>query len=121
MPLLFISGLALMPFCLGLSLGGLTLGLLLLGAFLCPAAGGNQGLRAEDGIGLGDMLRLLAWSQPLAATAAVIARVCGTVTLHALAGGLAVPVFAGMRAVYHLFGFADFLSRDLTTTPEVTT
>ncbi|MEV4117156.1 hypothetical protein [Nonomuraea sp. NPDC049695] len=62
----------------------------------------------------------MARSQPLAATVTVIAKVCGTVRLHALAGGLAVPVFAGMRAVYHLFGFADHLSRDLTTTPEVT-
>ena len=42
MPLLLISGLALMPFCLGLSLGGPTLGLLFLGVFLCPAAGGNH-------------------------------------------------------------------------------
>lgn len=86
----------------------------LLGVLLGLAAGACQGLEEEDGVFLGDMVRLLAWSSPATVTAKAAGKIGGTVTLYALAGGAAVPVYAGMHAVHQLNRLARHISRDLT-------
>lgn len=90
------------------------------GIVLAAAAGAASAQELPDGVGFSPdelLIGLIRCVPPLVALAAA-ARILGNIALNSLAGGLAVPVFAGMHAVSALHTGADRIAWSDTTPQE---
>lgn len=89
-------------FLLGLPLG--------LGILLTLAAGAVQEIPGEWGFSPDELIYGLVVCVPPLVTLTTTARIVGNITLNSLAGGLAVPVFAGMHTVAALNAGANHIA-----------
>lgn len=81
-----------------------------LGILLGLAAGAVQDIPGEWGLSPDELIYGLVYCVPLLVTLITTMRILGNITLNSLAGGLAVPVFAGMHAVAALNAGAAHIS-----------
>jgi len=86
------------------------MGVPLFGLLLALAAGAAQNIPGEWGVSPDELVYGLLLCVPPLVTLITTMRILGNITLNSLAGGLAVPVFAGMHAVSALHAGAVHIS-----------